>query len=211
MDVDFPLVYREQAGLESVLQAAGRCNREGKRQADESFVRVFTLEGTQPPRMLRPNLAAWEAARRTHPEMDTPEAIDDYFQTLLYKIKDTRALDQKGILDAFEKGREGCQFPFSTVAEEFRLIESPVKTVYLPVGEGAALCRALQEGQHSRGLLRKLGMYSVQVYPDHFENLCRSGALDVQQDGNAILTDLRLYDPDTGLAMDAEAGQGWFL
>ena len=211
VDVDFPLVYREQAGLESVLQTAGRCNREGKRKAEESFVRVFALEGSELPRMLRPNLAAWEAARRSHAKMDTPEAIHSYFEALLYKLKSPQALDQKAILTAFEKGRDGGQFPFAAVAEEFRLIESPTKAIYLPVGEGAALCRALQEGQYSRGLLRKLGMYTVEVYPDHFAALCRAGALDVQQDGNAVLTDLRLYAPDTGLAMDAQAGQGWFL
>lgn len=211
VDVDFPLAYREQAGLDSVLQAAGRCNREGKRRAEESFVRVFSLEGTKPPRMLLPNLAAWDATRRVYPEMDTPEAIHHYFEALLCRLKSPQELDQKKVLDAFEKGRDGCQFPFAAVAEEFHLIESPTKNIYLPVGEGAALCRALQEGQYGRALLRKLGMYAVGVYPDHFAALCRAGALDVQQDGSAVLTDPRLYDPDTGLAMDVETGQGWFL
>ena len=57
VDVDFPQVWREKAGLDSILQAAGRCNREGKHSAEESKVVLFTLDD-KAPKFMQPNLTA---------------------------------------------------------------------------------------------------------------------------------------------------------
>ena len=102
-------------------------------------------------------------------------------------------------------------FPFAAIAREFSLIDTPTCTVYLPVGEGALLCRRLQEVERSRSLFRSLGLYSVAVYKKHFEALDRAGALTMPEEGVAILTDLSLYDPHTGLAMDVEQGQAFMI
>lgn len=213
VDVDFPAAYREQAGLDSILQTAGRCNREGKRPAGESLVSIFALEGQPTPRMLKQNVAALRTAQRQCSQLDSPQAIRTYFATLLYVLKDPKtALDAKGILPALEQGLpDKGAFPFDEVAERFRLIESPTRDIYLPVGPGAALCEQLRAGLYSRSLMRRLGQYTVTVYPDHFAALDRAGALTLLEDGSAILADLRQYDPHTGLALDAEDGQGWFI
>ena len=75
MDVDFPSVWRELAGLDSILQAAGRCNREGKRSAAESVVHVFETEGKFPTSMIQQREAAMEVMgefdRDQHPSRDS--------------------------------------------------------------------------------------------------------------------------------------------
>ena len=97
------------------------------------------------------------------------------------------------------------------MAEEFRLIENAARTVYLPVGEGAALCEQLRSGHVTRTLLRKLGVYSVSCYPQQFERLRAAGVLAPLPDGSAILTDTSCYSEKTGLAMDVETGIGLYF
>ncbi|MCD8098678.1 MAG: CRISPR-associated helicase Cas3' [Lachnospiraceae bacterium] len=213
VDVDFPVAYREEAGLDSLLQTAGRCNREGK-ESDPARcpIYLFALEDCPAPVMLRPQLTALRAAQRQCGELDQPDAISYYFKTL-YNVKGPEALDQKNIMAAFDyqKGWKGVQFPFATVAKEFVLIESPTKTVYLPIDEGAGLCEQLQSGQKSRTLYRKLGPYSVEVYKEQYEALYQAGALNPVDERSAVLTSLTWYDRETGLKSDAQGGQGLFL
>ena len=72
-------------------------------------------------------------------DIASPEAIHAYFSTLL-ELKGTQAQDAQGILPLMQSEL----FPFRTVAERFHLINSPTVTVYIPVGEGAALVERLR-------------------------------------------------------------------
>jgi CRISPR-associated endonuclease/helicase Cas3 len=210
VDVDFPAAFRERAGLDSILQTAGRCNREDHHPAAESTVFVFSLSGVRAPAMLAQQLAALQAAQRAGKPLDSPETIMQYFQ-LLHLLKGDQALDQKGILPALNGTLNGSMLPFSQVAERFSLIDTPTRSIYIPVGAGADLCARLQNGERSRSLFRALGIYAVAVYPQHFDALHRAGAIAQPDSETAILTDLHQYSPDTGLAMDVESGQGWFI
>lgn len=217
VDVDFPVAYREQCGLDSLLQTAGRCNREGRRGAEESVVYRFRLDECSTPQMLRQNVSALDYTARHQDTLDTPRAIQFYFNELSElrgvpsDLSVPNAIDKHGILGAFLRGIQGCEFPFAQVAEEFRLIENAARTVYLPVGEGAALCEQLRSGHVTRTLLRKLGVYSVSCYPQQFERLRAAGVLAPLPDDSAILTDTSCYSEKTGLAMDVETGIGLYF
>lgn len=208
VDVDFPVVYREQCGLDSLLQAAGRCNREGRRSVHESKVYRFSLQDCPAPQMLHRSINALQYTLRHYENINTPEAIHCYFYELLYKIQSKESLDKKGILSAFMNGIEGCCFPFAQVAEMFRIIETPTRNVYLPIDEGNDLCERLRCGWISRSLYRQLGAYSVSCYEQQFNALDKAGALEIMQDGNAILLDLKYYDRNVGLSLEAESGVG---
>ena len=205
VDVDFPAVFREEAGLDSILQAAGRCNREGKRSAEESVVTIFRGE-TAPPSLFEIPVAAGRQALSRYDRPDSPEAIRCYFQELL-ELKGPAALDEKNILDMMERE----YMPFRKIAERFKLIDSETKTVYIPLGAGEALIRRLRSGERSRALFRALGQFGVSVYPQHFAALDMAGDIEVLEDGNAILENMALYDNGTGLALSADSGKGLFI
>lgn len=211
VDVDFPTAYRELTGLDSILQTAGRCNREGSRSAAESIVHIFKLEGVKTPQLLSQNVSALDFVLRKKLDLQSPKATTLYFKSL-YKIKDAQALDEKGILPLLNT--EDLKYldypPFAKVADRFHLIDTPTKTVYLPIGAGASLCDQLQQGLFSRALYRKLGMYSVDVYPDSYDALLRSGAIAEMDDRSGILTNLTLYDPKTGLNCAPDEGAALF-
>lgn len=198
VDVDFPRVYREEAGLDSVLQAAGRCNREGKRPLDESLVTVFTVQNTTPPPYMRQPAAAMKNISKRMEDITSLAAIRAYFE-FYHDLYGKEDLDREKILIAFENE----MLPFASVAEKVRVIESCTTPVYIPIDQGEALVERLYRGERSRTLFRKLGQYSVNVYPQQLAALREAGAVQ-SIDGGAfyILADPRRYDSALGLTLD---------
>lgn len=203
VDVDFPEVFREEAGLDSILQAAGRCNREGKRPPEESVVTIFQSE-TPPPALFHRNIDAGRLALGQFNRPDSAEAISCYFNTLL-TVTGKAGQDKENILPMMDDSL--TLMPFRTVAERFHLIESNTRTVYIAWGEGAPLLDRLRTGERTRALFRALGQYSVSIYPDHFASLDRAGGLELLEDGSGILTDPTLYSKDMGLTLETEEGR----
>ena len=205
VDVDFPAVYREEAGLDSILQAAGRCNREGKRPLERSIVTVFQGEGSTPP-LFAAAVGAGRDAMAHYEDITSPEAVHAYFTRLL-DLKGAEAQDVQQILPLMQSEL----FPFRTVSERFHLIDSPTVTVYIPKDEGAELVERLRSGEHSRNLYRQLGQYGVSIYEQHFNALDQAGDLERLEDGSVILSSPDLYSEYTGLSMKADSGKGLFI
>lgn len=204
VDVDFPEVYRAIAGLDSIIQSGGRCNREGKRPAEESLVHIFRTDA-KAPRILEQNISAATRILKTYQEADSPAAIHAYFQFLLF-LKGDRQLDEKGILDHVRNLR------FKSAAEAFKLIDGADYTIYISVGEGKDLIQKLRKDGPSRELLRKLGPYTVAVYRQYFAQLCDNGMLETISGNAGILLNSELYSPETGLPFTiSEQSQALFI
>lgn len=155
VDLDFPVVYRALGGLDSLAQAAGRCNREGKLPG-LGEVRVFHAPTKPPLGVPRVAREATVDMLRRDPDLDllAPASYQEYFR-LLYS---TRDLDQRGI----QKLRASLRF--REVATLFRIIEDDYTApIVVPYGDFEQHLSAIEHAGPSRDRLRALQRYTVAV------------------------------------------------
>ncbi len=203
VDLDFRTVWRQEAGLDSILQAAGRCNREGKREADQSMVHIFRFE-QMPPKAFWASIDAMRKTIEEHSDLSTPQAVEAYFRHLHFALS-KEAMDAKKILE------KSNALEFQKINDAFQMIESQTIPVYIPHAENRELLDLLREGKPTRAVLRALGRSAVNVYPQHFRTLLEAGALECPMgDSFGILVDPRQYDQHCGLALEPECGNWWF-
>jgi len=207
VDLDFPRVWRAEAGLDQIAQAAGRCNREGRRLAEGSLVTIFKAPDNPPPREVAQLSTDFARMADNYADLLAPDAIEAYFREVYWRVDN--GLDAKSILRDFALSAGETSFAYRSVAEKFRLIETGLMPIIVAQDKVArdALDRLQLDGISPGGVARNLQSYIVQVPPKararllagrhvSFENETQFG------DQFAVLRTDRLYRNDVGLVWD---------
>ncbi|QXP90098.1 CRISPR-associated endonuclease Cas3'' [Methylococcus capsulatus] len=170
VDVDFPVVFRAMAGLDSIAQAAGRCNREGKLADGLGRVFVFVPPKPSPPGLLRKGEdAARELLFERAEDLLSRELFERYFELYYSRLNN---LDKQGILELLRKDERSLQIQFRTAAERFKLIDDQAQQpVIVRYGEAEKWLALLKERGPERWLMRKLQRYSVNIPKSLFQKL----------------------------------------
>lgn len=201
VDLDFPVVYRALAGLDSIAQAAGRCNREG-RCFNLGQVVVF-VPPTQPPagHLRQACQAGRQVLQRRPADPLAPALFTEYFQ-ILYWQKGTEQLDSQGIVPLL-KNNQRLEFSFRTAAERFQLIPETQAPVIVRYGNNEWLLNQLAHSdQLERKLLRQLQRYVVNIPRRVHQRLLAEGAIAERQPGVYVQITPQLYDPVVGLRVE---------
>jgi CRISPR-associated endonuclease/helicase Cas3 len=207
VDVDFPVLYRAEAGLDSIAQAAGRCNREGKRPLDESIVSVFQSDKWLAPPELAQLAGNMRMVMRNHEgDVLAPEAMSMYFKHV-YSGRGEE-LDAKKLLPMHNDHARNLSFPFQNIAKAFSMIESHLQPVIVPLDDTAnRLVQSLRFAEKVGGIARQLQPYLVQIPKTGFEALRKAGAISViapDKFGTQfwMLENMDLYTDDAGLSWE---------
>ncbi|MEQ1813036.1 MAG: CRISPR-associated endonuclease Cas3'' [Candidatus Nitrotoga sp.] len=206
VDVDFPVVYRTLAGLYSIAQAAGRCNREGKLKDAEGIlikgkVVVFVSPKPAPLGLLR---QAEDISRSllfgNERDVLGRDIAKQFFEHLYVRAP---SLDKHGIHELLTQDARDCQIQFRTVAEKFRLIDdSAYQTILVRYGNNDVLLGKLEKEGPKRWLMRKLQRYSVNIPKRLFAQLEKQGGVREIWPGIYAQVGNTLYDKSLGVVID---------
>ena len=209
VDVDFPVVYRALAGLDSVAQAAGRCNREGRlsESGKQGEVIVFIPPQPAPPGLLKKGEDACRSVLHAHTGKRLERALFvRYFEKLYHACN----LDARGINKLLEVDGQTLAVNFRTAAEKFKLIDdedsAPVIVCYRGENgnDGAVdmLLNTLRKEGPERWLMRKLQRYTVTIHRREIMKLLAHGDVEEIIPGLFVQISNWLYDSDLGLNLD---------
>lgn len=206
VDMDFPKGWRAEAGLDSIVQAAGRVNREGRRPVDDSTLTVFQAPDHPPHPQIKPLADAMRstASRCGHDNLLDPDAIRDWFEHVYWRV----GADRMGqpMIAAFKLGRSGTDFPYRTTAEKFHMIDTTMVPVIVRTEEAArkVVARLSVADLSSGSIARDVQVFTVQIPAKARDLLLANGharfhAPNLRGDQFCVLETAELYRKDFGL------------
>ncbi|MCX8105779.1 MAG: CRISPR-associated helicase Cas3' [Ignavibacterium album] len=200
VDIDFPVVYRALTGLDSIAQAAGRCNRENK-IAEGGKVYVFIPPAPSPQGYLRKSEDAGKAILRNFKGTEfTPSLYSEYFNYLYSGL--LSSFGEKDYHDHLIKDANNFEFQFKEYAEKFNMIDDKKQmSIIVRYKNSTVLIDQLKFAGASKELLRKLQRYIVNV-PIYTFNKIREANYIEEINGYWVQSDENLYKPGLGLMVN---------
>ena len=207
VDIDFPVVYRVATGIDSIAQAAGRCNREGE-LPEKGDVYIFKSTESYGKATSWQSLVA-EVGEMALAESDDPlslPTVADYFRRL-YHYKKDGGLDEKNILPALEERSQEFAFPFEDIADAFQIIEGGTKELIIPYDKHArSKIAELRAAEFPWKFVRDLQGYSINIYPNEFREMERMNLVETIGDRFNVLRSCEDYTDETGLKLRQHTG-----
>lgn len=206
VDLDFPVVYRSLAGLDSIAQAAGRCNREGKLSGmGQTF--VFKPERAIPPGYLRQSAQVAEQVMPGHADVLSLDAVEHYFR--MHYWQRSTEMDAKKIMECWptqqpKKPEDLFLYMFKTCSEKFRFIESNYQSVIIPWGDRGEQLRddiaAAFDPRDQWPLARRAQRFIVSI-PESLFNTNLGRSITTYHDRFHVLNSSVDYHPQMGLTL----------
>jgi CRISPR-associated endonuclease/helicase Cas3 len=222
VDVDFPVVYRAMCGLDSIIQAAGRCNRERKK--DLAYVYVFDFEDEEfkvnksSPfgNYLGQRQSITEIIAGKYEDVTKPEALKEYFDMLFNNVSVTE-LDKKNIVKKLNEGFDKTSpldfnFDFEDIANDFKLIDENSYSVIVRYNDDAERkINELEYGYYTRDKLRSLQKYTVSLSKYEYNKLRDINVVKGVGENIGILLSTEDYSSEIGIKMPDQLGIAEFI
>lgn len=202
VDIDFPVVFRAAAGIDSVAQAAGRCNREGRLKF--GCVYVFVPEEIYRGKgYLRRTADCGLLTIQKYPQFLENTAVREYFSKLFDVERD--GFDKKEIMQLCARSvadMPDLQIPYEKIGNAFKIIENEDYSLVIPQND--YVVNILGKAEYVKtlgGILRDLSQYTVGVKAYELAKLAEQGALNIVAGSIAVLVDENLYNDQYGLLL----------